>query len=132
MKDLCPSLGSGSGLLGNYRLFPSVTFSQFFCDLLYNKRHLKRPCKQTIPNAIGSSVAGMRYTFSIVFFLPTSSIMSLFLSFHVKVSDRVERRLQEIEREMRTERELVERRQDQLGLISLQLQEVCKTHLLRV
>ncbi|XP_077606843.1 centrosomal protein of 128 kDa isoform X2 [Crocuta crocuta] len=39
------------------------------------------------------------------------------------VSDRVERRLQEIEREMRTERELVERRQDQLGLISLQLQE---------
>ncbi|XP_047651222.1 centrosomal protein of 128 kDa isoform X3 [Phacochoerus africanus] len=40
------------------------------------------------------------------------------------VSDRVERRLQEIEREMRTEREVVERRQDQLGLISLQLQEV--------
>lgn len=58
--------------------------------------------------------------------LPTSSIMSLFLSVDVKVSDRVERRLQEIEREMRTERELVERRQDQLGLISLQLQEVCK------
>ncbi|XP_036074162.1 centrosomal protein of 128 kDa isoform X1 [Rousettus aegyptiacus] len=41
-------------------------------------------------------------------------------------SDRVERRLQEIEREMRTERELVERRQDQLGLISLQLQEALK------
>uniref|UniRef100_A0A8D0TKI7 Centrosomal protein 128 n=1 Tax=Sus scrofa TaxID=9823 RepID=A0A8D0TKI7_PIG len=42
------------------------------------------------------------------------------------VSDRVERRLQEIEREMRTEREVVERRQDQLGLISLQLQEALK------
>ncbi|XP_033706649.1 centrosomal protein of 128 kDa isoform X2 [Tursiops truncatus] len=42
------------------------------------------------------------------------------------VSDRVERRLQEIQREMRTERELVERRQDQLGLISLQLQEALK------
>uniref|UniRef100_A0A673TCG0 Centrosomal protein 128 n=1 Tax=Suricata suricatta TaxID=37032 RepID=A0A673TCG0_SURSU len=42
------------------------------------------------------------------------------------VSDRVERRLQEIEREMRTERELVGRRQDQLGLISLQLQEALK------
>ncbi|XP_054423165.1 centrosomal protein of 128 kDa [Pteronotus mesoamericanus] len=42
------------------------------------------------------------------------------------VSDRVERRLQELEREMRTERELVERRQDQLGLISLQLQEALK------
>lgn len=42
------------------------------------------------------------------------------------VSDRVERRLQEIEREMRTERELVEKRQDQLGLISLQLQEALK------
>ncbi|XP_041615699.1 centrosomal protein of 128 kDa isoform X7 [Vulpes lagopus] len=42
------------------------------------------------------------------------------------VSDRVERRLQEIEREMRTERELVERRQDQLGIISLQLQEALK------
>ncbi|KAM5274051.1 centrosomal protein of 128 kDa [Ctenodactylus gundi] len=41
-------------------------------------------------------------------------------------SDRVERRLQEIEREMRTERELVERRQDQLGLMSLKLQEVLK------
>ncbi|XP_012511518.1 PREDICTED: centrosomal protein of 128 kDa [Propithecus coquereli] len=40
------------------------------------------------------------------------------------VSDRVEQRLQEIEREMRTERELVERRQDQLGLMSLQLQEL--------
>uniref|UniRef100_A0A5F9CVV1 Centrosomal protein 128 n=1 Tax=Oryctolagus cuniculus TaxID=9986 RepID=A0A5F9CVV1_RABIT len=42
------------------------------------------------------------------------------------VSDRVERRLREIEREMRTERELVERRQDQLGLMSLQLQEALK------
>ncbi|XP_052594650.1 centrosomal protein of 128 kDa isoform X7 [Peromyscus californicus insignis] len=42
------------------------------------------------------------------------------------VSDRVERRLQEIEREMRTERELVERRQDQLGLMSLKLQEALK------
>uniref|UniRef100_A0A8C2VJN8 Centrosomal protein 128 n=1 Tax=Chinchilla lanigera TaxID=34839 RepID=A0A8C2VJN8_CHILA len=42
------------------------------------------------------------------------------------VSDRVERRLQEIEREMRTERQLVERRQDQLGLMSLQLQEALK------
>lgn len=58
--------------------------------------------------------------------------MSLFLSVHVKVSDRVERRLQEIEREMRTERELVEKRQDQLGLISLQLQEVCEKYLLRM
>ncbi|GAB1297684.1 Centrosomal protein of 128 kDa [Apodemus speciosus] len=37
--------------------------------------------------------------------------------------DRVERRLQEIEREMRLERELVERRHDQLGLVSLRLQE---------
>ncbi|XP_006884829.1 PREDICTED: centrosomal protein of 128 kDa [Elephantulus edwardii] len=42
------------------------------------------------------------------------------------VSDRVERRLQEIEREMRIERELVEKRQDQLGLMSLQLQEALK------
>ncbi|XP_044085505.1 centrosomal protein of 128 kDa isoform X2 [Neovison vison] len=42
------------------------------------------------------------------------------------VSDRVERRLQEIEREMRTERELVEKRQDQLGVLSLQLQEALK------
>uniref|UniRef100_A0A2K5ZRC3 Centrosomal protein 128 n=1 Tax=Mandrillus leucophaeus TaxID=9568 RepID=A0A2K5ZRC3_MANLE len=41
-------------------------------------------------------------------------------------SDRVERRLQELEREMRTERALVERRQDQLGLMSLQLQEALK------
>lgn len=49
----------------------------------------------------------------------------------MKVSDRVERRLQEIEREMRTERELVERRQDQLGLLSLQLQEVCEKYHLR-
>ncbi|XP_032919232.1 centrosomal protein of 128 kDa isoform X4 [Catharus ustulatus] len=42
------------------------------------------------------------------------------------VSERVERRLQEIEEEMRAERELVERRQDQLGHVSLQLQEVLK------
>ncbi|KFO10705.1 Centrosomal protein of 128 kDa [Balearica regulorum gibbericeps] len=42
------------------------------------------------------------------------------------VSERVERRLQEIEQEMRAERQLVERRQDQLGHMSLQLQEVCK------
>ncbi|KAL4832815.1 hypothetical protein H8958_017507 [Nasalis larvatus] len=42
------------------------------------------------------------------------------------VSDRVERRLKELEREMRTERELVERRQNQLGLMSLQLQEALK------
>uniref|UniRef100_H0X649 Centrosomal protein 128 n=1 Tax=Otolemur garnettii TaxID=30611 RepID=H0X649_OTOGA len=42
------------------------------------------------------------------------------------ISGRVEQRLQEIEREMRTERELVERRQDQLGLMSLQLQEALK------
>uniref|UniRef100_A0A2K5MAL6 Centrosomal protein 128 n=1 Tax=Cercocebus atys TaxID=9531 RepID=A0A2K5MAL6_CERAT len=42
------------------------------------------------------------------------------------VSDRVERRLQELEREMRTERALVERRQDQLGFMSLQLQEALK------
>lgn len=58
--------------------------------------------------------------------------MSPFLFVHIKASDRVERRLQEIEREMRTERELVERRQDQLGLISLQLQEVCEKYLLRM
>lgn len=58
--------------------------------------------------------------------------MSLFLSLHVKVSDRVERRLQEIEREMRTERELVEKRQDQLGVLSLQLQEVCEKNFLRM
>lgn len=44
----------------------------------------------------------------------------------------MERRLQEIEREMRTERELVERRQDQLGLVSLKLQEVCKKYFLRI
>uniref|UniRef100_A0A8C5LEL8 Centrosomal protein 128 n=1 Tax=Jaculus jaculus TaxID=51337 RepID=A0A8C5LEL8_JACJA len=42
------------------------------------------------------------------------------------VSNRVERRLQEIEREMRTERELVEKHQDQLGLMSLKLQEALK------
>lgn len=47
--------------------------------------------------------------------------MSFFL---LKVSERVERRLQEIEEEMRAERQLVERRQDQLGHVSLQLQEV--------
>lgn len=58
--------------------------------------------------------------------------MSVLLFVRVKVSDRVERRLQEIEREMRTERELVEKRQDQLGLISLQLQEVCEKYLLRM
>uniref|UniRef100_A0A8C4KBG4 Centrosomal protein 128 n=1 Tax=Dromaius novaehollandiae TaxID=8790 RepID=A0A8C4KBG4_DRONO len=39
------------------------------------------------------------------------------------VSERVERRLQEIEQEMRAERQLVERRQDQLGQMSVQLQE---------
>lgn len=44
----------------------------------------------------------------------------------------MERRLQEIEREMRTERELVERRQDQLGLVSLKLQEVCEKYFLRI
>ncbi|XP_068048792.1 centrosomal protein of 128 kDa isoform X7 [Anomalospiza imberbis] len=42
------------------------------------------------------------------------------------VSERVERRLQEIEEEMRAERQLVERRQDQLGHVSLQLQEVLR------
>ncbi|TRZ19862.1 hypothetical protein HGM15179_007230 [Zosterops borbonicus] len=42
------------------------------------------------------------------------------------VSERVERRLQEIEEEMRAERQLVERRQDQLGQMSLQLQEVLR------
>ncbi|XP_064919831.1 centrosomal protein of 128 kDa isoform X3 [Columba livia] len=42
------------------------------------------------------------------------------------VSERVERRLQEIEQEMRTERQLVEKRQDQLGHMSLQLQEVLR------
>uniref|UniRef100_A0A663M855 Centrosomal protein 128 n=1 Tax=Athene cunicularia TaxID=194338 RepID=A0A663M855_ATHCN len=45
------------------------------------------------------------------------------------VSERVERRLQEIEQEMRAERQLVERRQDQLGRMSFQLQEVCKLKL---
>ncbi|KAK6481356.1 centrosomal protein of 128 kDa-like isoform X1 [Huso huso] len=44
------------------------------------------------------------------------------------VSERVERRLQEIEREMRTERQHGERRQDQLGHVSLQLQEALKKH----
>ncbi|NWI10793.1 CE128 protein, partial [Crypturellus soui] len=42
------------------------------------------------------------------------------------VSERVERRLQEIEQEMRSERQLVERRQDQLGQMSVQLQEALK------
>ncbi|XP_071665629.1 centrosomal protein of 128 kDa isoform X4 [Patagioenas fasciata] len=46
--------------------------------------------------------------------------------FLLKVSERVERRLQEIEQEMRTERQLVEKRQDQLGHMSLQLQEVLR------
>lgn len=49
--------------------------------------------------------------------------------FLLKVSERVERRLQEIEEEMRAERQLVERRQDQLGHMSLQLQEVCRWEL---
>uniref|UniRef100_A0A670YF58 Centrosomal protein 128 n=1 Tax=Pseudonaja textilis TaxID=8673 RepID=A0A670YF58_PSETE len=40
------------------------------------------------------------------------------------VSERVERRLQEIEREIRSERQLVEKRQDQLGHMSAHLQEV--------
>ncbi|XP_070610056.1 centrosomal protein of 128 kDa [Erythrolamprus reginae] len=42
------------------------------------------------------------------------------------VSERVERRLQEIEREIRSERQLVERRQDQLGHMSVHLQEALK------
>ncbi|XP_027493433.1 centrosomal protein of 128 kDa isoform X3 [Corapipo altera] len=42
------------------------------------------------------------------------------------VSERVERRLQEIEQEMRAERQLVERRQDQLGHMSLQVQEALR------
>uniref|UniRef100_A0A663M9J3 Centrosomal protein 128 n=1 Tax=Athene cunicularia TaxID=194338 RepID=A0A663M9J3_ATHCN len=42
------------------------------------------------------------------------------------VSERVERRLQEIEQEMRAERQLVERRQDQLGRMSFQLQEALR------
>ncbi|NXA46177.1 CE128 protein, partial [Nothocercus julius] len=42
------------------------------------------------------------------------------------VSERVERRLQEIEQEMRAERQLVERRQDQLGQMSVQLQEALR------
>ncbi|XP_072349762.1 centrosomal protein of 128 kDa-like isoform X4 [Scyliorhinus torazame] len=44
------------------------------------------------------------------------------------VSERVERRLQEIEKEMRTEREFAERRQDQLGHIAVQLKEELKKH----
>ncbi|XP_072479349.1 centrosomal protein of 128 kDa isoform X3 [Notamacropus eugenii] len=42
------------------------------------------------------------------------------------VSERVEKRLQEIERVMHNERQLVERRQEQLGLMSLQLQEALR------
>ncbi|XP_067388462.1 centrosomal protein of 128 kDa isoform X2 [Emydura macquarii macquarii] len=42
------------------------------------------------------------------------------------VSERVERRLQEIEQEMHTERQLVERRQNQLGHMSVQLQEALR------
>ncbi|XP_074004507.1 centrosomal protein of 128 kDa [Numenius arquata] len=45
---------------------------------------------------------------------------------HETVSERVERRLQEIEQEMRAERQLVERRQDQLGHMSLQLQQALR------
>uniref|UniRef100_A0A2D4JP37 Centrosomal protein of 128 kDa n=1 Tax=Micrurus lemniscatus lemniscatus TaxID=129467 RepID=A0A2D4JP37_MICLE len=45
---------------------------------------------------------------------------------HETVSERVERRLQEIEREIRSERQLVERRQDQLGHMSVHLQEALK------
>ncbi|XP_065541998.1 centrosomal protein of 128 kDa isoform X6 [Lathamus discolor] len=42
------------------------------------------------------------------------------------VLERVERRLQEIEQEMRTKRQVVESRQDQLGHMSLQLQEALR------
>ncbi|XP_075700578.1 centrosomal protein of 128 kDa [Rhinoderma darwinii] len=42
------------------------------------------------------------------------------------VSERVERRLQQLEREMRTERQQTERRQDHLGHVSTQLQEELK------
>nr|XP_056707820.1 centrosomal protein of 128 kDa [Euleptes europaea] len=42
------------------------------------------------------------------------------------VSDRVERRLQEVEREIHAERQMVERRQDQLGHMSVHLQEALK------
>ncbi|KAH0620452.1 hypothetical protein JD844_020934 [Phrynosoma platyrhinos] len=42
------------------------------------------------------------------------------------VSERVERRLQEIGQEIRSERQLVERRQDQLGHMSVHLQEALK------
>ncbi|XP_029453563.1 centrosomal protein of 128 kDa isoform X6 [Rhinatrema bivittatum] len=42
------------------------------------------------------------------------------------VSERVERRLQELEREMRSERQGMERRQEQLGHMSLQLQEALR------
>lgn len=84
----------------------------------------------------------MKYKLCSLFFLPWTLFTFLPLIFsHVfkgrtnflprvffllKVSERVERRLQEIEEEMRAEREFVERRQDQLGHVSLQLQEVCK------
>ncbi|XP_007472768.1 centrosomal protein of 128 kDa isoform X3 [Monodelphis domestica] len=42
------------------------------------------------------------------------------------VSERVEKRLQEIERVMQNERHLVEKRQEELGLMSLQLQEALR------
>ncbi|XP_048342480.1 centrosomal protein of 128 kDa isoform X1 [Sphaerodactylus townsendi] len=42
------------------------------------------------------------------------------------VSDRVERRLQAMEREIHAERQMVERRQDQLGHMSVHLQEALK------
>lgn len=42
------------------------------------------------------------------------------------VSERVERRLQQLEREMRTERQQTEKRQDHLGHVSVQLQEELK------
>ncbi|XP_038629587.1 centrosomal protein of 128 kDa-like isoform X2 [Scyliorhinus canicula] len=45
------------------------------------------------------------------------------------VSERVERRLQEIEKEMRTEREFAERRQDQLGHMAVQLKEALSSDL---
>lgn len=53
-----------------------------------------------------------------------SELSSSFLFW--KVSDRVERRLQAIEQEIHAERQLVERRQDQLGHMSVHLQEVSK------
>ncbi|KAM4690628.1 centrosomal protein of 128 kDa [Rhinophrynus dorsalis] len=45
---------------------------------------------------------------------------------HESVSERVERRLQELEKEMRSERQQVERQQDHLGQVSVQLQEALK------